>query len=147
MSRWITLLLRLEAAAVFTAATVAYHRGGGGLLPFALLFFVPDVAMLGYLRGPVLGARLYNAAHTYLAPALLAGVALVTQRPLDLALIWCAHIGFDRMLGYGLKLREGFTQTHLGSIGAARALEAERWPEAGDASRRPSAPEGAARRG
>lgn len=32
-------------------------------------------------------------------------------------LIWCAHIGFDRALGYGLKYPEGFGFTHLGRIG------------------------------
>ena len=34
-----------------------------------------------------------------------------------LALIWFAHIGFDRMLGYGLKHGAGFRFTHLGRIG------------------------------
>jgi hypothetical protein len=32
------------------------------------------------------------------------------------ALIWCAHIGFDRTLGYGLKYAEGFGYTHLGRL-------------------------------
>ncbi|WP_147073772.1 DUF4260 family protein [Sulfuriferula plumbiphila] len=30
--------------------------------------------------------------------------------------IWCAHIGFDHVLGYGLKYSAGFRFTHLGSI-------------------------------
>ena len=33
------------------------------------------------------------------------------------ALIWIAHIGFDRALGYGLKYATGFRDTHLGRIG------------------------------
>jgi hypothetical protein len=36
---------------------------------------------------------------------------------LGVGLIWCAHIGFDRALGYGLKSPEGFRFTHLGKIG------------------------------
>jgi hypothetical protein len=36
---------------------------------------------------------------------------------LSLALIWLAHIGFDRSLGYGLKYAAGFGFTHLGRIG------------------------------
>ena len=32
-------------------------------------------------------------------------------------LIWTAHIGFDRALGYGLKYPTGFGDTHLGRIG------------------------------
>jgi hypothetical protein len=34
-----------------------------------------------------------------------------------IALIWAAHIGFDRLLGYGLKYPTAFTDTHLGKIG------------------------------
>jgi hypothetical protein len=39
---------------------------------------------------------------------------------LALALIWLAHIGFDRMLGYGLKYQSGFGDTHLGRIGRTK---------------------------
>ncbi|MEF9606012.1 DUF4260 family protein, partial [Paracoccus sp. PXZ] len=31
--------------------------------------------------------------------------------------LWLAHVGFDRVLGYGLKLPSGFRDTHLGRIG------------------------------
>lgn len=31
-----------------------------------------------------------------------------------LGFVWLAHSGFDRMLGYGLKLPEAFGHTHLG---------------------------------
>ena len=30
-----------------------------------------------------------------------------------IGLVWLAHIGFDRVLGYGLKYPEGFKETHL----------------------------------
>src|SRR3954470_22529461 len=33
------------------------------------------------------------------------------------ALIWFAHIGLDRALGYGLKYDDSFQHTHLGWIG------------------------------
>lgn len=33
-----------------------------------------------------------------------------------LGFLWLAHAGFDRMLGYGLKLRTGFQDTHPGRI-------------------------------
>ena len=36
---------------------------------------------------------------------------------LSLAMIWLAHIGIDRALGYGLKYQTGFAFTHLGRIG------------------------------
>jgi hypothetical protein len=31
-------------------------------------------------------------------------------------IIWVAHIGFDRLLGYGLKYETGFKDTHLGKV-------------------------------
>ena len=36
---------------------------------------------------------------------------------LSISMIWLAHIGFDRTLGYGLKYSAGFGFTHLGRIG------------------------------
>jgi hypothetical protein len=113
--------LRLEAFAVFAFSVLAYHRLGGSWGWFAVLFFAPDAAMLGYLRGPVVGARLYNLAHTYATPALVAAVSLASGWSLSWATLWAAHIGFDRMLGYGLKYETAFTDTHLGTIGRSRA--------------------------
>lgn len=112
-------LLRLEGAAVLAAAVAAYVFVGGSWLLFALLLFVPDLAMIAYRFGPVAGAAAYNAAHTYLAPAALgaAGLALGAPAMQALALIWVAHIGLDRALGYGLKHATGFGDTHLGRIG------------------------------
>jgi hypothetical protein len=34
-----------------------------------------------------------------------------------IALIWLAHVGVDRALGYGLKYASAFGDTHLGRIG------------------------------
>ena len=115
------LLQRLEGLAALAAAVTAYSWLGQSWLLFALLFLAPDLFMLGYLRSPRLGALTYNLGHTYVTPALLALFGLWTG-PLayGLAAIWVAHIGFDRLLGYGLKLDAGFGQTHLGPIGKAR---------------------------
>jgi hypothetical protein len=33
--------------------------------------------------------------------------------PVQIALIWLAHLGLDRMLGYGLKYPTEFNDTHL----------------------------------
>ena len=61
----------------------------------------------------------YNAAHSYLAPMALMTAGFATAEPLvlSIAMIWLAHIGFDRALGYGLKYASGFGFTHLGRIG------------------------------
>ena len=130
--------LRLEGAAVLVAATVAYVTNGGGWLLYLLLFFVPDVSFAAYALGPRVGATVYNLLHTYVFPVLMVGVGLVLRTGaagLDAHVavpflgwqdvsrvvvlgpfIWLAHIGFDRMLGYGLKYPSGFKDTHLGRL-------------------------------
>ena len=120
--------LRVEGLAVFAATLALYVHDGGSLWLFVLLFLAPDLSMLAYLGGPVVGALGYNLVHTYSAPAVLATVGVAgLPWALPLALIWAAHIGFDRALGYGLKHRAGFGFTHLGRIGR----EARAVPEAG----------------
>lgn len=118
-----TLILRAEGAAVLAAALLAYAHLGLSWWLFAALILAPDLAMLGYLRGPRLGAALYNAAHTYVLPALvgIGGWWTESRLALGVALILVAHVGFDRAMGYGLKLPEGFKHTHLGRIGRGAA--------------------------
>lgn len=101
---------------------LAYGLDGGRWSLFVLLFLAPDLSMLAYLAGPRWGGIAYNLLHAMIGPALLAAVALVLVQPLmiHLALIWFAHIGFDRMLGYGLKSHDSFHRTHMGLIGKAR---------------------------
>jgi hypothetical protein len=114
-----TAFLRLEGAVVLGLSVFLYARGGHGWLLFALLLLVPDVSMLGYAGGPRAGAFVYNASHTYVGPAALTvwGILAEAPEPVAVALIWFAHIGMDRMLGYGLKRTTGFRDTHLGRIG------------------------------
>jgi hypothetical protein len=112
-------ILRLEAAAVLIAAVACYAYRGGDWVLFALLFLVPDVSMLGYFAGRQVGALTYNVGHSYLGPAILSALGILAARhaAVDLALIWIAHIGFDRTLGYGLKYTAAFGHTHLGLKG------------------------------
>ena len=112
-------LLRLEGLALFLGMVLLYAVWGGSWLVFALLFLAPDLSFLAYLAGPRAGALVYNAAHSYLAPVALmtAGFALSSPLPLSVAMIWLAHIGIDRALGYGLKYAAGFGLTQLGRIG------------------------------
>lgn len=115
----VKLLLRLEGLCVLIAASVAYSRFGLGWGTFALFFFSPDVSFLGYLAGPKAGAINYNLAHSYIGAVacLIAGFVLPAPTILCVGIIWSAHIGFDRALGYGLKYSDGFGFTHLGRIG------------------------------
>jgi len=108
-------LLRLEGAVVFILALVLYSRSGSGWLMFVLLFFVPDVSMIGYAVNTRVGASLYNFIHAYVLPAALGliGLWLADAMLVSLSLIWFAHIGLDRVLGFGLKYPTVFKDTHL----------------------------------
>jgi hypothetical protein len=112
-------ILRLEGAAALAVAVALYAHGGFSWPLFVLLILAPDLAMLPYLIGPRAGAAAYNFAHTYALalPLALAGYWLASPIALALGLIWIAHVGMDRMFGYGLKYRSGFHDTHLGRIG------------------------------
>ena len=57
-------LLRLEGTAVLIVSLFSYHWSQGSWLPFALLFLVPDLSMLGYAAKVRVGAITYNAIHT-----------------------------------------------------------------------------------
>lgn len=109
-------ILRLEGLVVFLAALSAYAMLGGSWWLFVLLFLTPDAFMVGYVWGPRVGAWVYNVGHTYLWPVLVGGFAVWTGPPILLgavALIWTAHIGLDRALGYGLKNPTAFQDTHV----------------------------------
>lgn len=118
----VRLLLRLEGLCILAASVAAYAHYGMGWGIFALYFLTPDLSFLGYLGGPRTGAITYNLAHSYIGPVacLMAGILLQPTPWLAAGLIWTAHIGFDRALGYGLKYAEGFRFTHLGRIGRDR---------------------------
>jgi hypothetical protein len=110
-----TLLLRIEETFLLAAAVLLYAHLGCSWLLFAVLFFAPDLFMLGYLANPRVGAALYNLGHVLFGPLALFTVASVMNKPLlmAIAIIWFSHIVFDRLLGYGLKYPAHFKDTHL----------------------------------
>lgn len=112
-------LLRAEGLVVLALVVVLFWRGAYSWVLFAVLFLVPDISMLGYLINPRIGATCYNAVHSYIGAVLIALIGLVADIRICVAisLIWTAHIGFDRLLGYGLKYPTAFADTHLGRIG------------------------------
>src|SRR5215475_1669201 len=112
-------LLRLEGVVLFAGMTMLYALWDGSWWVYAILFLAPDLSFAAYLAGPKAGAIIYNAAHSYLGPVALMtlGLAMAAPLTLSIAMIWLAHIGIDRALGYGLKYQAGFAFTHLGRIG------------------------------
>jgi hypothetical protein len=116
-------LLRLEGLALLLAAVALYASTGASWRQFGILFLIPDLSFIGYIAGPRVGAFCYNAMHSTTGPLALALAGFALHQPLILgvALIWLAHVGFDRAMGYGLKYASGFSDTHLGRIGKKRA--------------------------
>jgi hypothetical protein len=128
----IRIILRLEGLGILILALAANSKWGIDWRNFALFFFAPDISMLGYFAGPRIGAVAYNSGHSYLGGmvCIALGVLLPVPILLDVGILWLAHIGFDRSLGYGLKYSSGFKHTHLGTLGAVSSA-----PESGRRTR------------
>ncbi len=111
-------VLRAEGLAVCAFCIAVYCSQHGSWLLFAALFLAPDLSMLGYLGGVKVGAAVYNLFHTYVFPIGLWLAGDLLGHPLLIlgALIWGAHIGFDRLLGFGLKYDTDFKDTHLNRV-------------------------------
>ncbi len=112
------LLLRLEGTAVLIITLIFYAQLDYSWLTFALLILAPDLAMLGYVINNQVGSWSYNLFHTYTVPLFLGLLAISLANPImsQIALIWLAHIGMDRVVGYGLKYPTAFKKTHLSHI-------------------------------
>lgn len=119
-------LQRLEGLLLLVAAIWIFAETGDTWWLFGLLLLAPDLSMLGYIRSPAMGATTYNLGHTLLGPAVLLAWGVVADSSLMVGLgaVWLAHIGLDRLAGYGMKHPDSFHHTHLGMIGPARRVEA-----------------------
>ncbi len=111
-------LLRLEELAMTAAGLYAIAKYGPELSPWvwALLFFAPNLGMLGYLIDTRVGAWLYNIFHHKGIALLVAGIGFCVALPWLIAsgFLLFSHASFDRILGYGLKYGDSFKHTHLG---------------------------------
>jgi hypothetical protein len=112
------VLLRVEGLAVMAAAVALYFHEDFGWILFVALILGPDLSVAGYAFGPKLGAIAYDAVHTEVFPVTLGtiGVLAGSNGPTKVALIWLAHIGADRLVGYGLKYPTAFKDTHLSRV-------------------------------
>ena len=112
--------LKLEEAAMAALAIYAltiYNLG----LPvwlWILLFFTPDIGMIGYLFNTRIGACTYNIFHHKGIALVIATAGFIVQNDIALAtgILLLAHASFDRIWGYGLKFEDNFKHTHLGNL-------------------------------
>ena len=119
---WTVRWIRADAIAVLVAALWAVTVTHGSWAWFFGLLPVPDASMSGYLFGSRAGAVAYNTGHMYAWPLALLAIGLASHGSFTTtaALSWIAHIAFDHVLGYGLKLPMNFEHTLLGTIGRSR---------------------------
>jgi len=115
----VNLILRSEALAAVGVGIAVWVVNDGSLWLLVPAFFLPDLSMIGYLGGPRTGALTYNAAHNWTVGVAVLGIGWWLGIPgvLLAGAILVAHVGLDRVLGYGLKLPTSFQDTHLGRIG------------------------------
>lgn len=111
----VNVLIRLEGLVVFAASIVLYvHFGGGWGMSWLVL--APDLGLLAFLVSPKVGSAVYNLFHFYAFPLACIAFHLATGQGTTLFLIsflWTAHIGIDRLVGYGLKYPTQFKDTHI----------------------------------
>ncbi len=111
--------LRAEGIAALAAGVWLWFANGGQVLWVVPLILAVDVSMIGYLGGPRIGAVVYNVAHNWALGIAVLGLGVWTDSALVVlaGAILIAHVGMDRMVGYGLKYPGSFSETHLGLIG------------------------------
>jgi len=112
--------LKMEEAAMTLAAIyfLTLHNLGLSIWIWVLLFFTPDISMLGYIFGNKAGAVSYNFFHHKGIALIFAftGYFLSNEILFATGILLFAHSSFDRVLGYGLKYFSGFKHTHLGDL-------------------------------
>jgi len=128
--------VRLESLALLALLIGLYGQRDASWLLFAALFLAPDLSAIGYLANHRIGAIGYNFGHTLVGPIVLGLAGIVFDLPfaLSLALVWAAHIAFDRAIGYGFK-NVGATQVERSEYpnanGSARGAQTIRLDNGG----------------
>ncbi len=119
---WVRGWLRAEGIAALVGGLSAWLALGAAWPLFLVFLLVPDVSMIGYLKGTHAGAITYNFVHNWATAGLVLGlgVALAVPGIVLAGVILVAHVGMDRLMGYGLKYPTSFQDTHLGRIGKRR---------------------------
>lgn len=110
--------LHLEGLAVFALSLFLYWKMEFSWTLLLVLILAPDISIIAYLFSYKFGAILYNLLHTYTYPLILVAASIFFHYELliTIALIWIMHIGVDRFLGFGLKYKTSFKDTHLGRV-------------------------------
>lgn len=101
----VKILERLESLAIALASTYFYSLVGVGWVFYIAMILAPDISFIGYIYSKSAGTKSYNLVHNYIFSFLLVIIGILVNNPLitSTGLIFTAHVGFDRFLGFGLK--------------------------------------------
>ncbi|MEP7103080.1 MAG: DUF4260 domain-containing protein [Candidatus Dojkabacteria bacterium] len=112
-------LLKIEELSQFILALYLYSMLPYSWILFIVLLLAPDLGMIGYLINPKIGSITYNLTHHKAIGITLYLIGLITSVNIFslIGIIIFAHSSMDRVLGYGLKFQDSFSNTHLGKIG------------------------------
>lgn len=114
------LILKFEevAMAVISIYFLSIYNLGLSFWIWLILFFTPDIGMLGYALNTRIGAITYNLFHHKALALLIAvtGFYLNINIVTAIGILLFAHASFDRIWGYGLKYPDNFKNTHLSSV-------------------------------
>ncbi|MDO6657347.1 DUF4260 domain-containing protein [Anaerobacillus sp. 1_MG-2023] len=111
-------LLNSEGVIVFIISLYFYAQIGLSWWVFFFLLLIPDLSMLGYLVNNTAGSIIYNTVHSYILPGLIVMISMILDYNIlfALGLVWVAHIGMDRSIGFGLKYSSTTKITHLQKV-------------------------------
>lgn len=113
-------ILKLEELAMTIIAIIGirHYNLNISLWVWVILFFMPDIGMLGYLINTKVGAVLYNLFHHKGIAIFIALIGYFIGNEIMIAtgLLLFAHASFDGIWGYGLKFNDNFKHTHLGNL-------------------------------
>lgn len=111
--------LKLEAVALAILMVVLTYESDYSLWWLLISFLAFDIGALGYAINPKIGSYTYNLMHNFTIPTLLiaGGIMFDSQIVSLVGYCWTFHISVDRALGYGLKHKTSFHETHMGKIG------------------------------
>lgn len=111
----VKIWIHLEGLILFIFMLYFYFVNDFNWWVFLIFLFTPDISMLAYLINNSIGAVVYNIFHSYTIsiPVLIFGLFMENNMLMVSGIIWCAHIGLDRLCGYGLKYKSDFKHTHL----------------------------------
>lgn len=112
------ILLKTEGLVIFCLCVSCYSYFAFSWTLFVLLFLLPDIAIIAYVKGVQIGSWVYNIVHTYVLSLLPLGYGFFYHQHtlLLIGIIWTSHIALDRFLGYGLKYPTFFKDTHIGRL-------------------------------